>query len=176
MTTIAAHVDPRNGSAAIAADGIYCSGTEIQSYTYRKIIRLGDSVVAGAGYARLFDMIDRFELISPGEFVGKLQEVMGANDVQPENESRAHPPAYPNCWFFMSIEGLIWEISQTLDIFQLSGSPSAIGTGSEYAVAAMESMITLGSDATPEEIVRHGVAIASKRDVFLWRGYDAVNQ
>ncbi len=162
MTTIAAvSID---GVHAIAADGLLTSGDLIASLKYIKVFDYG-VVIAVAGNARISDLIsfagpNAFK--SPFEFVAFLELTYQSHYYERESSSTG-PPNYLQEYFYLTNHGIV-EIGQDLAVLPVGeGIPAAIGSGADFAIGAMESMIMV-RDFSARDLVLYAVQVAIKRE------------
>ncbi len=169
MTTIAAAAV--DGVHALASDGRAVAGSLIVADDVEKVVGMlgGIGVVAAtAGDLRTVDLMRGLELESrtPEAFARQLKALYEAENYLPQ-DGGDHAGTAP-CWtqehFFMTEAG-VWWISQDMSVAPLRENlPAAIGTGSELAIGAMESLLSVQSDVTAAALVLHAVRVAMKRD------------
>lgn len=162
MTTVAAAF--KDGVYALASDGMISCGSEIQSNRQAKLIKHGEAVIGWSGAVEAREIVEAMTPKSNAkDFAHSVLLLMKEGDWEVIKEE-GNAPCYGGSFLYLSTEG-VWRVYGRMSVCKMDDDhPLAIGNGCEYAIGAMESLLSIQSDVTTAAIVVHGIRIAMKRD------------
>ncbi|MBL8879284.1 MAG: hypothetical protein JNG88_09210 [Phycisphaerales bacterium] len=170
----------KNNRTVLAADSLVNFGGQrfpAENARFRKIHRVGDSLLAWAGWSLYGELIHAHlasnqppELISEAQvfdfFIGFWRNIR--NDYtfslpQPRERNQRHPFADLDSVFLLANRHGIFRIAGDMDVTQFR-QYCAVGSGSEYALGALR--VLYDQHDNPAVIARRSVEIGIDYDVY----------
>lgn len=182
--TIAVAVS-KGGRTVIAADSLVNFGGQrfpVENCRFSKIYRLGDSLLAWAGWSLYTEMLDAYleatpppTLYSEAEvfsfFVRFWKALRSDFTLLSSGRERDHPFADLDSVFLLVNKAGIFRVAGDLDV-TLFQQYSAVGTGSKYALGALRVMYDNMDD--PAEMASRAVQVGIDFDVHCGGSVDLV--
>ena len=178
----------RHDRVTMAADTLTCFGDGEQApsrnCTTRKILPMGDAFIGGTGWAVYDDIIDHWmqskdapDLTSKTNVFSYFLELWrsmrdGYPFVNDQANSKDTPFTDLDSSFLIASQGGIFKVSSDLGVTEFKQYAS-IGSGSEYALGAIEALWDRVED--DDELVRAAVQSACRLDVHCGGETDIVH-
>ncbi|MEE2907525.1 MAG: hypothetical protein VX527_06780 [Planctomycetota bacterium] len=168
----------RNGSITMGADTLTCFGdgeqAPAENCATRKILTMGNAFIGGTGWAVYDDIIDHWMQEKEPPALGSKKEVFsfflelwrsmrdGYPFVNDQANSKDTPFTDLDSSFLVAAHGGIFKVSSDLGVTAFN-QYAAIGSGSEYALGAIEALWHRQDD--DESLVREAIEAACRLDV-----------
>lgn len=167
----------RDGTITMAADTLALFGEGMvipgSNASVSKMLRIGDAIVGGTGWAVYDDILDHFLAIAGPpplntrreiyafflEFWKALRETYSL--VNEQSASKETPFGDLDATFLIASEGGLFKVSSDLGVTEFK-QHHAIGSGSEYALGAMH--VLVDSEADDSDVVRGACEAAIAMD------------